>query len=346
MRILSVGVFNGIHETCTHRNLALQEIGKVDTVNLQVGPVSNFYRFCNKLFNLGFPVSLPDDFSCNGEILKLVKQNKYDLLWIDKGLIINKSTLLKVRQIQPDIKIVSYSADNMVLRHNQSLNYLNCIPHYDYIFTNKSYILEELKQLGAKNVHFVNNAFELSFHYPRSLSNVEATKFSCDVGFIGHWEQDRCNSLIYLANNGIKVKVFGGGKWKNFKNISNLEILPPLFSDEYPTALSCFKISLCFLRKINGDQQTTRSVEIPACKGFMLAERTDEHIALFREGVDADYFSNDEELLFKCRYYLLNEKARKNIAESGYLKVHSLNLSNTKMIKSMVNLVFSNNLYL
>lgn len=41
-----------------------------------------------------------------------------------------------------------------------------------------------------------------------------------------------------------------------------------LYSDNYVKALQSFKISLCFLRKMNFDQQTTRSVEIPACGGF------------------------------------------------------------------------------
>ena len=86
-----------------------------------------------------------------------------------------------------------------------------------------------------------------------------------------------------------------------------------LYSDNYVKALQSFKISLCFLRKMNFDQQTTRSVEIPACGGFLMAERTNEHLSLFEENKEAVYFSSNKELLEKCKFYLKNDTERKQI---------------------------------
>lgn len=40
----------------------------------------------------------------------------------------------------------------MALRHNQTQQYLETIPLYDYFFTNKSYILDNMRKLGAKNI--------------------------------------------------------------------------------------------------------------------------------------------------------------------------------------------------
>jgi spore maturation protein CgeB len=49
----------------------------------------------------------------------------------------------------------------------------------------------------------------------------------------------------------------------------------------------------------------------------MLAQRTTEHQQLFREGVEAEFFSTHDELLNKCQYYLAHSEARSQIASAG-----------------------------
>ena len=106
--------------------------------------------------------------------------------------------------------IVSYSPDNMALRHNQSQQYLGCIPLYDYHITTKSYILDDMKRLGAKRIKFVPKSYALEFHHPYDVTPRDIERLGGDVGFIGAWEQERCDSILYLAKNGISVRVFGG----------------------------------------------------------------------------------------------------------------------------------------
>ncbi|WP_166332531.1 CgeB family protein [Sphingobacterium chungjuense] len=343
MKILSVGSFNGLSNTCLHRNWALTEIAdEIDMVNIREKPTSWLYRVANKLFQKGVSVPLPDDSNANKQILKFVQKSvntPYDIVWVDKGLMINASTLRKIKKINPKTSIVSYSPDNMVLRHNQSVNYLEGIPLYDIHFTTKSYVIDELKRLGAKRVVFTNKHYEHTFHYPRNLSSEEIERLGGDVGFIGMWEQERCDSILFLAKNGIKVKVFGGGKWQDYKDVENLEVLPAVYSEDYSKALQAFKISLCFLRKINADLQTSRSMEIPACGGFMLAERTSEHLTLFSEGKEAEFFSSNEELLQKCHYYLKHDNERTQIVDAGVLRCQSSGYSNRDAIKRMLEIV-------
>lgn len=346
MKVLSVGSFSGLSNTCLHRNWALTEIAdEVDLVNIREKRASWFYRVANRLFQKGLPVPLPDDSRANKKIREFVEKSAdspYDIVWIDKGLMINPDTLRKIKSISNKTQLVSYSPDNMALRHNQSLNYLKGVPIYDIHFTTKSYIINELKDLGAQRVVFTNKHYEHTFHYPRNLTQEELDRLGGDVGFIGAWEQERCNSILFLATNGIKVKVFGGGKWKEYCHIENLEILPALYSEDYSKALQAFKISLCFLRKINADLQTSRSMEIPACGGFMLAERTSEHLELFSEGEEAEFFSTNEELLKKCRYYLQHENERKQISEAGVTRCKISGYSNRDAMKRMLKIVQMN----
>lgn len=227
----------------------------------------------------------------------------------------------------------------MALRHNQSQQYLECIPLYDHIITNKSYILEDMRKLGAKDIRFVNNSYESTFHYPRTLTSEDYKEIGGDIGFVGAWEKERCESILYLAQHGLNVRVWGGGKWLKYKGMyPNLTIENKgLYSENYSKSFQAFKISLCFLRKMNFDLQTTRTVEIPACGGFMMAERTSEHQAMFEEGKEAVFFSSNEELLKKCKYYLSHEEERKQIATAGLKRCQTSGYSNENTIRNVIN---------
>ena len=301
-------------------------------------PSSLWYRIAYHLFLYGLPVSLPDNGNVNKHIRKKIDSVEYDIVWIDKGIVIYPETLAYIKKRSPRTIIISYSPDNMAVRHNQSKQYLQCVPLYDYIITNKSYIIDDMKKLGAKNVIFVNNSYSEDFHSPYDLSEFERIELGGDVGFVGMWEKERCESILYLVDHGIKVKVFGDAKWDKYKEYSpNLTIMGHLLKGEdYCKSLHAFRISLCFLRKINFDKQTTRSVEIPACGGFMLAERTDEHLMMFTEDKEASYFSSNEELLEKCLYYLKNEDIRKEIAISGRKRCMLSGYSNENMVKRII----------
>ena len=321
MKILSVGSLSGVSNTCLHRHWALKQIADyVDEVNTNKKPCSLWFKMAYHLFVWGLSVKLPENNNENKQIIELVNKNNYDIIWIDKGLTVYPETLCYIKKKLPNTKIISYSPDNMALRHNQSYQYLKCLPYYDFVVTNKSYIIEDIKKMGAKNVIFVNNSFESSFHYPRDLNSDDYIRLGADVGFVGTWEKERCESILYLVDHGIQVRVFGDKKWQKYKYYSPNLIIEShgLFDEDYAKSFKAFKISLCFLRKMNFDQQTTRTVEIPACGGFMIAERTMEHQAMFEEDKEAVFFSTNEELLEKCKYYLTHDSERNNIISAGY----------------------------
>lgn len=342
MKVLYVGSLFRKSNTSLHRCWALHTLfDEVDEVNTHAKSLSLWGRICYHLFFWGLPIRIPENSNENEQVCSLVSSKSYDVVWIDKGHTISASTLRYIREKQPNAKIVCFSPDNMAKRHNQTQQYLECVPLYDYHITTKSFIIDDLKKMGAKEVIFVQKAYSERFHYPRELEEGDTDRLGGDVGFIGAWEKERCESVCYLADNGIKVRIWGGGKWNDYKNYSPNLIIEGrgLWDEDYSKSFKAFKISLCFLRKINNDQQTARTMEIPASGGFMLAERTDEHLALFEDGKEAAYFSSNEELLKKCRYYLEHDYERNVIATNGRKRCIDSDYSNEGMIRKLIFLI-------
>jgi spore maturation protein CgeB len=254
----------------------------------------------------------------NQRVIERVQSEAFDIVWVDRGVTIEAATLRCVREWQPCCRIIGYSPDDMQARHNQSPQFRRHLPLYDLYLTTKSYGVDELRAMGCPQVVFCANAFDPHTHRPVSVTPEVRRRYGGAVGFVGTWERDRACSLLHLARAGIAVRVWGDGWQRVRKRHDNLTIEGrALYNDEYAAALSAFDINLCFLRKVNRDLQTTRSVEIPACGAFMLAERTAEHLALFTEEREAAYFGSDDELLTKVEHYLAHPEQRRRVAAAG-----------------------------
>jgi spore maturation protein CgeB len=76
--------------------------------------------------------------------------------------------------------------------------------------------------------------------------------------------------------------------------------------------------------------------EIPACGAFMLAERNQENVNVFEEGIDAVFFSSQKELLEKVRYYLENNQERNSIASKGRVRCLASGYSYQSRLKEMI----------
>ena len=50
----------------------------------------------------------------------------------------------------------------------------------------------------------------------------------------------------------------------------------------------------------------------------MLSQYTDDLNSMFKEGVEAEYFRDKEEMMNKIRYYLKHADKREKIAQAGY----------------------------
>ncbi len=276
-----------------------------------------------------------DESRANERLLALPVTPAPDLLWFDKPVTVERSTLLAVRKRWPNALLLSYSGDDMFNPRNQSRAWRETMCDFDLRVTTKSFNVAEFRARGVREVLFVDKAFSPQVHRPMPLTAKERENFGGDVGFIGWPEGAREHSMRFLARNGIEVRVWG--PWPRWKATTNLRVEGrPVWGDDYARAISSFRINLGFLRRVNRDLHTTRSIEIPACGGFLLAERTDEHRRLLEEGKEAEFFASDQELLEKVRYYLAHERERATIAAAGLRRCLTGGFSNPERLTSIL----------
>jgi len=338
LAILYVGTESG---TCLQRADGLRKLGHqitfIDSGPPEFGTLSyQVYRIAHQFRRY------PDLFRASSRLVRAVADRPFDILWVDKGLMIRPRALVRARELRPGMKLVIYSPDDMMNPGNQTRRYLEHLPLHDLVVTTKSYNVPELYACGARNVLFVGNAYDPEVHRPLELGAEDHDRYGSQVGFVGAWERERAVSICRAAEAGIPVTVHGPG-WSRRRDLSSgvrvgEDFLAGLV---YSKVINATRINLGFLRKVNRDLQTTRSIEIPACGAFMLAERTEEHRSLFREGVEAEFFESDGEMIDKCRYYLEHEEERARIASAGLRRCRESGYSNQGRLTTILEAVFS-----
>jgi len=329
LRLLYVGPMS-YGGTCLQRFNVLSELG-CDVTPLDVTGIT---KYCSRLLNsLQFRTCWsPRIGVLNRQFTKMVGQVRPDVVWVDKGIYLWPESL---RQAREKSRLVHYNPDDPFgfARRGWRL-FLKSIPEYDLHFVARDVNIEEFKKAGARKVVRHHWAFDRSLHHPREVTPETRQRFGGPIGFIGDWEVQREKPLRFLADHGHQVRIWGTNWERRLEHPHRLEHPQlkiegqPLWGENYAQALCSFDINLNFLRRVNRDLSTTRSIEIPACGAFMLAERTDEHLALFEEGKEAEFFSSDDEMLDKTRYYLSHPDIRRRIGVEGLARCHRSGYSN------------------
>ena len=264
----------------------------------------------------------------NRDLLTTVRDVIPHLLLVYRGTHITADTLRAIKYWCPSITIAGLNNDNPFSPgHPYRLwrHFLDAIPEYDVILAYRRRDLEEYRKAGAQKVHLLRSWYVPEYHYPVTLTEEDRKRYECDVVFVGHYESDgRKEVLEAIVRNGFRLRLFGP-EWNRVVHRSpelrSLSPVEPVWGDEYTKALCGAKVALCLLSKLNRDTYTRRCFEIPATKTMMLSEYSAELATLFREGVEAEFFRSEAELIEKLKRYIKHDEARKSVAEAGYRRV-------------------------
>ena len=255
----------------------------------------------------------------NLEFLNYLGKQKFDLIIILKGVHLFPETINKLKNFTG--LIVNWNPDDFFNSINSSKFLIESFPLYDFIFTSRGHLINEYYKKGARNVELLNWYYLPQFQSPAILCDNDLDEFSCDISFIGTWSKRReefAESLIDFKN----VKIYGGGWNRVSSKIKKcIEFKSPVFSKDMAKVISASKININILTQENRDTTNCRNFEILACKGFQLAERSEDLLSIFEDKKDLSVFSTPNDLHNRCEYYLHNIDEREAIRNNGYKKL-------------------------
>jgi hypothetical protein len=277
----------------------------------------------------------------NRDVLARLVVTQPDIAWFEWPLLLRKETLDEAASLLPNCALVSFQDDNPFGSRSEELRrwqyFLKAAPAYHLHLVKRSSDIRELKTREARQVQLFRHGYLGSLFRPLPNASIPPA-FHQDVSFVGTPLDHRTAAISeLLIRKKIPLRVYGG-RWKRTLVYHRRKACfrPPVLGDDYVRVICGSRISLGFVSSSNQDEYTMRTFEIPACRGFLLAERTPIHQELFTEGTEAEFFSSTEECADKIKFYLLRESLRSRIADNGYQRCIK---SDYSLLRSIANAV-------
>lgn len=305
----------------TQRGRAFDQRGDVVRLQHEVRTGADVHRmsfYAKARWRLRLPIDVWDE---NQRLMDAAQQFRPDVVLVENSKVISRHTLRRLRETT-GARLAFLSSDDIVAPHNLSFTLRDSLSDWDFVFTTKRFNVAELLRMGVKRPVLLSNMYDPSEHRPLDSASLGADFEVFDLVFVGTYEAARCRSINALAEAGLSIHVCGNdagvlaGGWRSRLH-RGVVYAPAVSGEAYARALHGAKIALCFLRKLNRDEITTRSVEIPACGRCMLAEKSAEHDAHFKDGIEYISFSSNQELVAKAQMLLANAALRQAVAAAG-----------------------------
>jgi hypothetical protein len=303
-------------ETSLHRYPSLLRL-KQDVVPFNLSEYSFRWGKLNAL-QYRYPVG-PLIARVNAGLVDAVRAAKPDVVWFDKPLVFTVPTLNLIKET--GALTVCYNQDNPFGPRNDGcwLQLSRIHPLIDLHCVFRKADVERYQEWG-KNFVELQFSFDPAVHFPPPIewSDRDRTR---DVSFVGSPYEERPAFMRKLFHDYKLPITISGPRWnKVLTDEENKHFLRGAYylkDDQYREAIWQSKINLAFVTHLNEDDVAQKTFEITACRGFLLAERTATHQALFEEGKEAEFFSSAEECAEKIRYYLAHPAEREQIAHRG-----------------------------
>ena len=199
---------------------------------------------------------------------------------------------------------------------------------YDLFFTTKSFQLPWLcERLGADRVCLVHHGYCDQVHRAGKAA-VDEQAYLADVVYVGNYAPSKEYWLGAIVRRLPQVDLrIVGSRWDVARDVAvkARAIGHVIDGDLYARAIEHSRINLAVHGPVAPapdwqDLVSTRTFEIPACKGFMLHIDNAEVRTLFQPGREIDVFSNPDELVAKIEHYLARPELRREMITRAYAR--------------------------
>lgn len=256
----------------------------------------------------------------NDEIISLAISMRADVFLAVKGSYILSETIEELKSL--GVVTVNYYPD--VHFSFKQLN-VDSLAKYDLFFTTKSFQLEYLRNLlGEEKVFFLHHGYSDYVHRPPVPQLLNS--YVHDLVYIGTYSDSKKHFLESIKNEftSINFSIYGNG-WNKIGR-SNLQKCiegVALNSSAYARTINSSKINLAIHSGVvdsSGweDLVSTRTFEIPACKGFMLHVDSKEVNELFNTDSEISTFHDEMTLCEKIEEFLTDDSRRNEMTELAY----------------------------
>ncbi len=259
----------------------------------------------------------------NDALLDWAERIQADLLLVFKGMFVARDTIRELRR--RGVRAYCFYPDVSFRAHGPYLPL--ALPEYDWVFTAKSFGLGDLReQLGVTRASLLLHAFDPDLHGPRTLGTADLARYQCDVSFIGTWSPKKERLLAFLVEQRpqLRVRVWGEQWFKaTAPSLRDAIVGHGLEGEEYVRAICASTINLGILSEqrtgaSSGDRITSRTFHIPACRAFLLHERTEEVTAILPEDTAIACFADAAELVSRVDAYLNDADRRRTMTREAY----------------------------
>ena len=224
----------------------------------------------------------------NDNLLEVMKESKWDVLLVFKGMELFPQTLFELKK--NGVMLVNYNPDNPFIysgRGSGNSNMSRAKSLYDLYCTYDRGVQAQLKALGIHSA-LIPFGFVNSSEFD-SLPEVEVLR-AC---FIGNADDERAAFLKQFSYS-VDLDIYGSG-WGSYSFSQSTRLYPPAYEGELYNTLRKYRVQLNLMRPHNRDSHNMRSFDIVGSGSIGLMPSTRDHREYFEEGTSVFLFNSVNE---------------------------------------------------